>query len=137
MDALTLGALAREAGVNPETIRYYERRGLLAEPPRTPAGYRQYTAGDRERLALIRRAKDLGFTLAEIADLVGDGAQGSTAGVRDAARRKLADLERQVAALADQERRLRALLVACEAGAAGCGTFTLDDEIPCSGARLP
>jgi len=136
VDALTLGALARAAGVNPETIRYYERRGLLAEPPRTPAGYRQYTAEDRERLALIRRAKDLGFTLAEIADLVGDGPRGSTAEVRDAARRKLADVERQIAGLADQRERLQALLVACEAGAAGCGTFTLD-EAPCPGARLP
>jgi DNA-binding transcriptional MerR regulator len=73
MDALTLGALARGAGVNPETIRYYERRGLLAEPPRTPAGYRQYSAADADRVALILRAKDLGFTLAEIGDLLAGG----------------------------------------------------------------
>jgi DNA-binding transcriptional MerR regulator len=136
VDTLTLGALAREAGVNPETIRYYERRGLLAEPPRTPSGYRQYSEGDRERLALIRRAKDLGFTLAEIADLVGEGTRGSTADVRLAAAAKLADLERRMAALGDQRRRLRALLAACEAGDAGCGAFTIDPS-PCAEARLP
>jgi len=56
MDAMTLGTLARGAGVNPETIRYYERRGLLAAPPRTTAGYRQYSPADAERVALILRA---------------------------------------------------------------------------------
>ncbi len=136
MDALTLGALAREAGVNPETIRYYERRGLLPEPPRTPAGYRPSSDGDRDRLGLIRRAKALGFTLGEIAELLGDGPRGSTAEVRDAAGRKLAEVERRLAALTDQQRRLRELLAACEAGAAGCGTFTLD-AAPCIKTRLP
>jgi MerR family mercuric resistance operon transcriptional regulator len=118
MDALTLGALARGAGVNPETIRYYERRGLLAEPPRTPAGYRQYSAEDAERVALILRAKDLGFTLAEIGDLL-DG--GGTAGdVLVAARRRLADLDARAVALDAQRDRLRRLLRACEAGESGC-----------------
>jgi MerR family mercuric resistance operon transcriptional regulator len=133
VDALTLGGLAREAGVNPETIRYYERRGLLPEPPRTPSGYRQYSPDDRDRLALIRRAKGLGFTLAEIAGLLGDGAggsapgstAGSTAEVLAAARDKLAEVEDRIAALTDQARRLRELLRACEAGSAGCGSFTI------------
>ena len=118
MGALTLGALAREAGVNPETIRYYERRGLLPEPPRTPAGYRQYGEGDAERVALILRAKDLGFTLAEIRELL-DG--GSTAAeVLAAARHRLAGLDERVAQLDRQRGRLRLLLRACEAGEHGC-----------------
>jgi DNA-binding transcriptional MerR regulator len=118
MEALTLGALARGAGVNPETIRYYERRGLLPEPPRTPAGYRQYSAGDAERVALILRAKDLGFTLAEIGDLL---AGGGTAGeVLAAARRRLADLDARAAQLDAQRDRIRRLLRACESGEAGC-----------------
>src|SRR5262247_4308641 len=83
-EPLSLGALARDAGVNPETIRYYERRGLLPEPPRTPAGYRQYSAADAERVALILRAKDLGFTLAEIGELL-DGGPGSPGDVLAAA----------------------------------------------------
>jgi MerR family transcriptional regulator, mercuric resistance operon regulatory protein len=125
VDALTLGGLAREAGVNPETIRYYERRGLLPEPPRTASGYRQYSPCDRERLALIRRAKALGFTLAEIAGLLGEGATGSTPEVLSAARDKLAEVESRIAALSDQARRLRELLRTCEAGSAGCGSFTI------------
>ncbi|MPY94460.1 MAG: MerR family transcriptional regulator, partial [Acidimicrobiia bacterium] len=60
----TVGQLAREAGVNVETIRYYERRGLLPSPPRTHAGDRRYSEDDIWRLAFVRRAKDLGFTLA-------------------------------------------------------------------------
>ena len=56
--------------MNVETIRYYEREGILPEPPRTAAGYRQYSDVDRWRLAFIRRGKDLGFTLKEIAELL-------------------------------------------------------------------
>ena len=119
---LTLGALARAAGVNPETIRYYERRGLLPEPPRTAAGYRQYDAGDAERVALILRAKDLGFTLAEIGELLDGG--GTAAEVLAAARQRLADLDERAARLDRQRGRLRQLLRACEAGEDGC--ITLD-----------
>jgi DNA-binding transcriptional MerR regulator len=118
---LTLGALARAAGVNPETIRYYERRGLLPEPPRTAAGYRQYDAGDAERVALILRAKDLGFTLAEIGELLDGG--GTGAEVLAAARQRLAGLDEQAARLDQQRRRLRELLRACEAGEDGCITL--------------
>jgi MerR family transcriptional regulator, mercuric resistance operon regulatory protein len=125
VDALTLGGLAREAGVNPETIRYYERRGLLSEPPRTASGYRQYSPDDRDRLALIRRAKALGFTLAEIGALLDEGAAGSTSDVLAAAREKLAEVDSRIAALTDQARRLRELLRACEAGSTGCGSFTI------------
>ncbi len=70
---MTIGELASAAHVNIETIRYYEREGILPEPPRTPAGYRQYTEADRWRLAFIRRGKTLGFTLKEIAELLGAG----------------------------------------------------------------
>jgi MerR family transcriptional regulator, mercuric resistance operon regulatory protein len=122
MDAMTLGTLARGAGVNPETIRYYERRGLLAAPPRTAAGYRQYSPADAERVALILRAKALGFTLAEIAGLL-DGA-GTPAEVREAARVRLAEIDARIAGLEDQRRRLRSLVRACEAGDAGCVSLT-------------
>jgi DNA-binding transcriptional MerR regulator len=120
---LTLGALARAAGVNPETIRYYERRGLLPEPPRTAAGYRQYGTGDAERVALILRAKELGFTLAEIGELLDGG--GTAAEVLAAARQRLAGLDEQAARLDQQRRRLRELLRACEAGEDGCISFEI------------
>jgi DNA-binding transcriptional MerR regulator len=124
MGALTLGALAREAGVNPETIRYYERRGLLPEPPRTPAGYRQYDSGDAERVALILRAKDLGFTLAEIGELLAGG--GTAAEVLAASRRRLVDLDERAVRLDRQRSRLRLLLRVCEAGEDGCISLDID-----------
>ncbi len=69
--SLTIGQVARAADVNVETIRYYEREGLLPEPPRTPAGYRQYTDDAVRRVQFMKRAQSLGFTLAEIGVLLG------------------------------------------------------------------
>lgn len=67
---LTIGHLARLAGVGVETVRFYERQGLLAEPERRQSGYRQYSDEVIQRLRFIRRAKELGFSLAEIRDLL-------------------------------------------------------------------
>ena len=96
--ALTIGALARAAEVGVETIRFYERRGLLAEPPRTAAGYRQYPVNTVDRLRFIRRAQRLGFTLSEISELlelrVDEVAACGTVEVR--ARDKLADIEGKI-----------------------------------------
>ena len=68
--AMRIGVLARRAGVNVQTVRYYERRGLLAAATRRPSGYREYTDRSLDRLLFIRRAQELGFTLAEIEDLL-------------------------------------------------------------------
>jgi Hg(II)-responsive transcriptional regulator len=70
MDTLTVSQLARQAGVNLETVRYYERRSLLTPPKRTKAGYRQYPASTVRRIEFIKRAQALGFTLDEVADLL-------------------------------------------------------------------
>ncbi len=70
MSGLTIGEVAREAGVPIETVRYYERRGLIPPPPRTRAGYRKYPADATRRIQFIRRAQGLGFTLNEIARLL-------------------------------------------------------------------
>jgi Hg(II)-responsive transcriptional regulator len=64
------GEIARRTGLNAETLRYYEGRGLIPVPPRTASGYREYSEGDVERIQFIRRAQELGFTLAEILDLL-------------------------------------------------------------------
>jgi MerR family mercuric resistance operon transcriptional regulator len=63
MQKLTIGQLAKQANVNLETIRYYERRGLIPEPPRSVSGYRQYSADDLQRTRFIKRAQALGFSL--------------------------------------------------------------------------
>lgn len=70
MGSRTTGQVAREAGVNVETIRFYERKGLLQEPPRLASGYRQYGPEAVRRVLFIKRAQDLGFTLKEIAELL-------------------------------------------------------------------
>ena len=66
---MKIGELARQAGVNIQTIRFYEREGLLPEPERLMSGYRAYQAGDLERIQIIRECQGLGFTLAEIRDV--------------------------------------------------------------------
>jgi DNA-binding transcriptional MerR regulator len=68
---LTIGKLASAAGVNTQTIRYYERSGLFPVPARTPGGYRQFGPDELRRLRFIRRAQGLGFSLTEIRELLG------------------------------------------------------------------
>ncbi len=70
MRGLTTGKVAKHAGVNTETLRYYEREGLIDIPPRTASGYRVYPADTVTRIRFIRRAKALGFTLREIRELL-------------------------------------------------------------------
>ena len=70
MDTLSIGELAKQARVNIETIRYYERRGLIAEPPRNPSGHRQYSPDAVKRTEFIKRCQVLGFSLSEIHDIL-------------------------------------------------------------------
>lgn len=129
MAGLTIGRLARDAGVGVETVRFYQRRGLLPLPERRGPGYREYTDGDRQRLLFIRRARDLGFTLTEISDLLG-AADGGTAGeIMRAAEAKLAAVSDQIAALAQLRCRLRRLVHVCEHGNPGdCVALHLGDS---------
>ena len=69
MKSLTMGRLAKQAGVNLETVRFYERRGLLPRPSRSASGYRLFTADAARRIKFIRRAQELGFSLTEIGEL--------------------------------------------------------------------
>lgn len=114
-----IGLFSRQAGVKIETIRYYERMGLLAKPPRTSGGYRLYRPDDIERLAFIRRARDLGFSLQEIARLLGlaDGKSRSCRRVRDLAAEHLSDVQRKLADLHRMEAVLSDLIEACADGA--------------------
>jgi MerR family mercuric resistance operon transcriptional regulator len=120
---LTIGRLADEVGVSIDTVRFYERRGLLPEPARTPGGYRAYAPEDAWRLRLILRAKALGFTLREIADLL-DG-DGGAAAVRAAAAAKLDAVIAQQVELATLAERLARLVDLCDDGDDGCATLQL------------
>lgn len=115
METFTIGQLAHDAGVNIETVRYYERRGLLREPPRSISGYRQYSAIDLRRLQFIARAKQLGFTLAEIASLVGDqDSSETTESVLIMARSKVQELDQHRKELDNTRSRLERLIDICE-----------------------
>ncbi len=120
MGTFTIGVLARSAGVSVETVRYYERRGLLEQPPTEAAGYRQYSEDDVRRLQLVRRAKDLGFTLREIRELLGAAQSRSGNEVLEAARSKLDEVDGDIRRLEALRCRLSRLVEACETGGQEC-----------------
>src|SRR5437588_12788993 len=95
--ALTIGRLAQEAGINLETVRYYERRGLLPKPPRTASGYRLFPADATLRLRFIRRAQELGFSLKEIRELLAlrVSPRTTSAEIRKRTEVKIADIEQK------------------------------------------
>ncbi|MEO8467057.1 MAG: heavy metal-responsive transcriptional regulator [Gammaproteobacteria bacterium] len=111
----TIGSAAQRAGVGIDTIRYYEREGLLPTAQRRASGYRDYAASSVERLRFIRRAKDLGFTLREIRELLAlshDRERG-VGDVKRLAQQRLAEIEHRIAELQRVERGLKQLIVAC------------------------
>nr|WP_275447225.1 helix-turn-helix domain-containing protein [Roseomonas mucosa] len=114
---MTIGALSEGTGVNIETIRYYERIGMLPAPPRSQGGHRLYGSELRNRLAFIRRSRELGFTLDEIRNLLGLVEGGYTCGeVRDAALTHLKDIRSKIADLRRMERILAETAARCEGG---------------------
>jgi DNA-binding transcriptional MerR regulator len=116
MAGLTIGKFAAAEGVGVETVRFYQRRGLLAQPERRNSGFREYSEADRWRLAFIRRARQLGFTLAEIRELLGPAEARSTDEIVRAAQGKLEVIEQQVRELAVLRCKLRRLVQVCEHG---------------------
>jgi len=116
MAGLTIGKFAAAEGVGVETARFYQRRGLLALPEREGSGFREYSEADQWRLAFIGRAKRLGFTLAEISDLLGPAETRSTGDIVLAAQAKLEAVGQQRQELALLQCRLRRLVQVCEHG---------------------
>lgn len=113
-----IGGLSSRSGVNVETIRYYERIGVLAKPPRTSSGYRFYRPSDVERLVFIRRARDLGFSLDDVRRLLAlaDGRSRSCRRVRDIAATHLADVRTKLSDLQRMEQVLVDLVDSCADG---------------------
>ena len=113
---MTRGQVAYASGVTSETVRYYEERGLIPPPRRSPSGYRLYGAAYVERIRFVKRAQELGFTLSEAGGLleVGlDAPDGGCGNVRAEALAKLADVEEKLRDLASIRDALRALADAC------------------------
>jgi MerR family copper efflux transcriptional regulator len=113
MATMTIGRLAKQAGVNIDTIRYYERNGLLPEPVRRASGYREYEPADVRRLRFIMRAKDLGFTLAEIGELLSLSADRDVRGVKRRAEQRLEQVDYKIKELQRVRRGLKTLIDAC------------------------
>lgn len=115
MRNLTIGKLANGAQVNRETIRYYERRGLIPKPPRRASGYRQYSREDVERVRFIKRAQELGFSLKEISELLALRVNPDTtcADVKQRAEAKIAITEEKIGELQRIKRALLKLAASC------------------------
>ncbi|WP_043316164.1 Hg(II)-responsive transcriptional regulator [Microbulbifer sp. HZ11] len=113
-EALTIGRLARAAGVHVETVRYYERRGLIEQPAKPAQGHRAYSRATLERLLFIKRAQELGFTLQEIAGLLALGGR-QCAEVQAMAAEKLAAVEAKIADLQRLQAVLDRLVRSCKA----------------------
>jgi len=115
MKGMTVGQLAHNAGVKVSTVRYYERRRLLAEPHRGDSGYRQYNPEAVARIRSIRRAQELGFSLRDIRELLAlRSAPRATCGdIKHAAEGKLADIEARIRSLQRMKQALRKLVSVC------------------------
>jgi Hg(II)-responsive transcriptional regulator len=112
---LTIGQVAGEAGVNVQTLRYYERRGILDEPKRSRSGYREYSAETVRLIRFIKRAQDLGFTLSEIQELLDlrEHRPREREAVRMLAAAKVRDIEQKVRDLESMKRALNVLVESC------------------------
>ena len=108
--AMTIGRLAKEARVNVETIRYYQRRGLIEEPPKPAGGHRRYPLSAVRRIAFIRRAQGLGFSLAEVESLLKYSDGRSWKETRQIAEKKFANLNVHINQLRAMRDELKALI---------------------------
>jgi Hg(II)-responsive transcriptional regulator len=113
MDSMGIGALAKRAGVGIDTVRYYEREGLLKPMQRLASGYRRYSQHEVSRLRFIRKAQVLGFSLSEIRDLLMLSSHRDVARVKAKAKAKLTDVDQRIAELQRMRTALAVLVEAC------------------------
>jgi len=119
METLTIGRVASRAGIGVETIRFYERQELIDSPPRSAAGYRQYPENTVQRLRFIRRAKELGFSLKEIKELLilHSDPKSTCSDIRQRAEKKLDDINGRIHDLEKIRDALNVLLAGCSSDA--------------------
>jgi MerR family mercuric resistance operon transcriptional regulator len=125
----TIGGLARAAGVGVETVRYYQRRGLLPEPARPPGEIRRYGDEEVKRLRFIRSAQAAGFTLAEIGELIALDAADDRARARELAQARVAAIDARIAEMREARDALAGLAAACASKRSGpCPILTAFDR---------
>lgn len=138
MEFLQTGEVARQADVNVETLRFYERRGILPEPPRRESGYREYPPETVDLIRSIKRAQELGFSLKEIRELLDlrQGSRRATGQVPRLVKAKIAEIEHKIRDLEAMNQALAGLLGACEKKAArACCPIIESLSGPPSGGR--
>jgi MerR family copper efflux transcriptional regulator len=113
MESMAIGKIARRAGVSVDTVRYYEKSGLLAPAARLASGYRRYDDAQLRRLRFIREAQKLGFSLRDVRELLSLSRQRDVTRVKNAAKKKLADVESRIASLERVRAALGKLVAAC------------------------
>ena len=125
---MRIGKVSREAGVNVQTLRYYERRGLLPKTGRLASGYREYEPATVARVRFIKNAQELGFTLNEIGELLAlrSTRSESQREVRELATRKIGEMERRIRELKHMRDELAALVERCEEALCGNDCVILD-----------
>ena len=123
---ITVGRLARAAAVNVETVRYYQRIGLLPRPSRNFGSIRRYLPEDLKRIRFIKRAQKLGFSLDEVALLLGLSDGRHCAETKMLAQKKLALVEEKIADLAAIQKALKGLVTKCAMGSRGSGCPVID-----------
>lgn len=121
--AFTISKLADAAGIGVEAVRYYQKRGLLAEPDRADGGFRHYTTEHVRRLQFIKRAQELGFTLDDVAQLISLNTLRDKSRVRELTRRRVAEIRGRIAAL-------QAMASSLETLADGCKRSSASEECP-------
>jgi len=138
---LSIGQLSRQRGCKVETIRYYERVGLMPRPGRTAGNQRRYTGKQRDRLAFIRHARELGFSLEAVRELLSmsDEPNASCATVDGIARRRLHEVQSRMARLGVLESELKRMLAQCRGGEVGeCRILeVLSDHSLCAAEHAP
>ena len=112
--AMTIGQVAKAAGVNVETVRYYQRRGLVGEPAKPPGGHRHYTDLIVQQIGFIRGAQQLGFSLEEVKGLMRLAEGEDSRKVRQLAEAKMETLGARIAQINRMRRKLRRLIAACD-----------------------
>lgn len=117
-ESMTIGQVAKQAGIGIETIRFYERKGLVAEPNRRESGYRQYDNQVITQLLFIKRAQELGFSLKEIEELLAlrFNPKSTCGAVKSRAEVKIADIEQKISDLQKMRKSLLKLTNACSGG---------------------
>lgn len=126
MKPLTISQLAKKSKVTVDTLRYYEKKGIISSPERSGSGYRQYTSDYIDRIIFIKKAQELGFSLAEIIDLLNLKQSSSSKpcdDVRAKAKEKLSDIQEKIELLNRMKRIIEGLVEACE-------NRKIDDDCP-------